>query len=233
MTEAEQSGPVAAGPVRPRHGAPSRALTSPLLRLDSGASQADREKLVYAVNGRVAVLVELDVSHGISVARRSFLALFTAQFTGPDVIAPVPIARQYVRCLLTHDEIRQLGEADHAGPRSIFRIWPDYRLIPHIDRSAATVKADAAARSYGTSGEGVVWAVIDSGVDESHPHFSCPDVGPNLTDDQVASLHRDFTPLLASNSAPGDDPKPALTDALGHGTHVAGIIAGAMPPRRP
>ena len=92
------------------------------------------------------------------------------------------------------------------------------------------MKGDAAARTYGTSGDGIVWAIIDSGIDESHPHFSCPDIGLNLTDERVAALHRDFTPLRKFDGAPSDDPKSALQDAFGHGTHVAGIIAGAMPP---
>jgi subtilisin family serine protease len=220
------AGPNGADLTRPA----TKPLISPLLRSDSGASQADRDKLVYTVDDRVAVLVELDVTHGTSVARRNFLDLFTATFTGPDVIAPVPIARQYLRCLLTQGQIKQLGDADRAGPQSIFRIWPDYKLIPHIDRSAATVKADAAARSYGTNGDGIVWAVIDSGIDGSHPHFSCPGIGPTLTDERVAGLHRDFTPLLTFEGTPSDDPKPALQDTFGHGTHVGGIIAGAMPP---
>jgi hypothetical protein len=54
-----------------------KLLISPLLRTDSGASQADRDKLVYTIDDRVAVLVELDVTHGISVARKNFLDLFT------------------------------------------------------------------------------------------------------------------------------------------------------------
>jgi subtilisin family serine protease len=215
-----------AGRTRPS----AKLLISPLLRTDSGASQADRDKLVYTIDDRIAVLVELNVTHGISVSRKNFLELFTATFTGPGVIAPVPIARQYLRCLLTQDQIKQLGDADRAGPHSIFRIWPDFKLQPHIDRSASTVKADAAARSYGTNGNGIVWAVIDSGIDESHPHFSCPGIGPNLTDEQVATLHRDFTLLLKADGAPSEDPKSALQDAFGHGTHVAGIISGAMPP---
>ena len=45
-------------------------------------------------------------------------------------------------------------------------------LEPQIDRSAPTVKADAAWRSYDARGRGIVWAVIDSGIDACHPHFS-------------------------------------------------------------
>lgn len=207
-----------------------RPLISPLLRADSGVSKADRDKLVYTVGDRIAVLVELNVGHGITVAMKQFTQLFAVTFAGQQVTEPVPIARRYLRCLLTQDQVSALGAADRAGPRAIFRVWPDFRIRPHIDRSAATVKADAAARSYGTSGDGIVWAVVDSGIDATHPHFNCPGVGPNLTDEEVAGFHRDFTPLLEPGGTVSEDPKPALMDGLGHGTHVAGIIAGAMPP---
>ena len=41
------------------------------------------------------------------------------------------------------------------------------------DRSLApTVKADAARRSYYAAGQGITWAVIDSGIDARHPHFT-------------------------------------------------------------
>ena len=88
-----------------------------------------------------------------------------------------------------------------------------------------TIKADAATRTYGTAGVGIVWAVIDSGIDKDHPHFA----GGTVTDPAVARLHRDFTGLLTAAGTVTDDPAPALTDPVGHGTHVAGIIAGAAP----
>jgi subtilisin family serine protease len=133
-----------------------------------------------------------------------------------------------MRCLLTQDEITALAEQDTSAPppeRTIFRIWPDYRVRAHIDRSVATIKADAAIRTYGTSGAGVVWAVVDSGIDKDHPHFACGTV----TDPAVARLHRDFTSLLTAGGTVTNDPASALTDPFGHGTHVAGIIAGAAP----
>jgi subtilisin family serine protease len=207
-----------------------RRLIGPLLTTGDGASDTDRAKLLYTVADSVAVLVELDVSRGITSAREHFVALFNDTFRDPAVVRPIVIARQYMRCFLTQEQISTLADADRAGPRSIFRIWPDFKMNAHIDRSVSTVKADAAARSYGTSGEGIVWAVVDSGVAASHPHFSCPGIGPTLDDDSVASLHRDFTYLMAPDGTPSDDPKLALQDELGHGTHVAGIIAGAMPP---
>jgi subtilisin family serine protease len=132
-----------------------------------------------------------------------------------------------MRCLFTHEEIFKLAAEDAAaaGSRTIFRIWPDFRVHAHIDRSRTTIKSDTAARSYNTSGEGIVWAVIDSGIDKDHPHFA----GGTLTDPIVSRLHRDFTGLLAADGKMTDDPEPALTDPVGHGTHVAGIIAGTSP----
>lgn len=81
-----------------------------------------------------------------------------------------------------------------------------------MNRSVSTVKADAAHLSFSALGKDIVWAVMDSGIDKTHPHFSSHqnlDLGPEFD-------HQDFTDS-------GADP---LEDPLGHGTHVAGIIAG-------
>jgi subtilisin family serine protease len=85
----------------------------------------------------------------------------------------------------------------------------------------STIKGDAAIRTFGSAGAGIVWAVLDSGIDATHPHFATHDT---LTADAVAKLHRDFT----IPSSPATKPSP-LADAYGHGTHVAGIIAGQAP----
>lgn len=95
---------------------------------------------------------------------------------------------------------------------AIHRIWPDFKVKAHLDRSIRTVKCDAAHAAFGAFGEGIVWAVMDSGIDERHVHFRRH---ANLTNLPEALDHRDFTE--------GDAP---LADESGHGTHVAGIIAG-------
>ena len=202
----------------------SKRLLDPLLQEDGGASDHARRALLYVVDDRTAVLVELNTNLRVAVAIREFKALFTRTFAEEDVPAPVQIGRQYMRCLLTREQITALAEADGEGPHTIFRIWSDVRVVSHIDRSAATVKADAAARSYGTNGQDIVWAVVDSGIDAKHPHFSCG----TLTDPAVADLHCDFTPLLRQSGKP-KGPRTALEDSSGHGTHVAGIIAGQAP----
>jgi serine protease AprX len=126
---------------------------------------------------------------------------------------------QYVVTSLDADAIRELVRRDgrrgpNKGDRAIYHIWPDFKLKSLINRSIATVKADAAINSFAATGAGIVWAVVDSGIDGTHPHFR---KHKNL-ELPGALKHFDFT------SAKGD----ALVDAYGHGTHVAGIIAGEV-----
>src|SRR5438046_1637077 len=78
--------------------------------------------------------------------------------------------------------------------------------------------------AFAATGADIAWAVVDSGIDDQHPHFKYSRYN-NLHHPDVEELHRDFT-------VPGD-PGPetratALTDHFGHGTHVAGIIAGGL-----
>ena len=104
---------------------------------------------------------------------------------------------QYVFASLDGDVIRELVRRDgHRGtapaPRSgraIYHIWPDFPLKPLIDKSISTVKADAAHNSFAAFGAGVVWAIVDSGIDGVHPHFRRH---RNL-DLDAPMQHRDFT----------------------------------------
>jgi subtilisin family serine protease len=134
---------------------------------------------------------------------------------------------QYIYATLSGKAIRRLVELDQAGlpqgdPRAIYHVWPDFKVRSQIWRSAATVKADACRRSFATTGRGIVWAIFDSGIDATHAHFRkhsnlLPPNGLN---------HFDFT---GSELKPVDADK--LTDEYGHGTHVAGIIAGELDPQ--
>ena len=135
---------------------------------------------------------------------------------------PVVVAEQYMSGDLTSQQVQNITTADSAGgdwpKRAIFRIWPDFEVHRQIDASCTTIKAVPAQRSFAAYGEGIVWAVIDSGIDGSHPHFTADHT---LDDPSVADLHRDFV-------SGSDDPAQALIDDDGHGTHVAGIIAGGL-----
>jgi serine protease AprX len=195
------------------------------------SSDDERRRLGMPVKNDVAmsVVVEMNLSHedGLSASKTKFKALFARLY--PNRREPLLLADTYYRCSLSVDEVRQLIREDQQPDvqlkqRSIFRIWPDFKMKALIDRSVSTVKADAARRSYDASGTDIVWAVIDSGIDESHPHFLQYDT----LGGEVKHLHRNYT---------GDgDPtlEGALVDEYGHGTHVAGIIGGGLAnPDRP
>lgn len=221
----------------------------------------------------VVMLIELNAKYrgGLAAATGVFYRLwdgYAAQAGGTwpaeanaPAGGPVPdglavVAPGLYQCVLSraavHDMVQQDRHAAQqaARPAVIYRVWPDYTLYPHIDRSAATVKADAGWRSYGARGDGIVWAVIDSGIDATHEHFSGLELyaeaqGAPLPEGLTTELHRDFSYMVnpddPSEPAPaGAAPLPqspvlkstALTDEFGHGTHVSGIISGCSPQDR-
>ncbi len=172
---------------------------------------------------------------GLEIASQKFREMYR-EVLGADIAArrpPVEVSKTYYRCMVSVDEWRRLVTHDEARSASrrdrlIYKIWPDFPIKPLIDRSVATVKADAAVRSYAATGAGIVWAVIDSGIDASHVHFGHPQRNPELrtlTHPDVAELHRDFT---GNGEVTKATVATALTDGYGHGTHVAGIIAGGI-----
>lgn len=180
-------------------------------------------------------MVELNLLYkgGVEVAAKKFEDFYKKKIgTAAKERPPVRITQTYYRCKLCVQEWRELVKADEEQAkelrdRLIYRIWPDFPLSPLIDRSVGTIKGDAAVRSYEATGDGIVWAVIDSGIAARHIHFGNPAEPKKhlLFHPDVAELHRDFTGDKPSEPAPI---KSALTDGYGHGTHVAGIIAGGL-----
>lgn len=151
---------------------------------------------------------------------------------------PIRGTRHYAFAKLTDQQIDDLLALDErpadASVRTytpaIHKIWQDRRVSPVLDRSIPTIKADACIRTFGADGKGIIWAVIDSGIDEMHPHFHefatlAPDGletthDPPSPDGTCGLRHINFTDTVATSP---------LVDESGHGTHVAGIIAGSTP----
>lgn len=94
------------------------------------------------------------------------------------------------------------GTARQAAPAAP-QVWLDRRVEAALDRSTAQIGAPQAWKS-GLKGKGVKVAVLDTGVDTSHPDLK------GRVRESV-----DF-----SDSA-------STADRVGHGTHVASIIAGS------
>jgi len=136
------------------------------------------------------------------------------------------LSEQYLFCRLSGETIRQVVAMDcdpnvpgAPSPHrtAIYHIWPDFRIKGLINKSISTVKADAAHRSFSALGENIVWAVIDSGIEGEHRHFR-----------QYENLALNDTLKPKDFTAIGTDQGNPLRDVYGHGTHVAGIIAGAL-----
>jgi serine protease AprX len=102
-----------------------------------------------------------------------------------------------------------------------------------MNRSISTINADVAQTEFGARGQGIVWAVVSSGVEASHPHFKAY---RNLSLPDGLS-HWDFTGTRKRAQRMGAKTKGhtgiefgrrlrVAVDASGHGTGVAGVIAG-------
>ncbi len=111
---------------------------------------------------------------------------------------------------------QQASSPERRAQTAIYLIWPDFAIGARLTKSVSTVKADAARLSFSATGAGILWAVLDSGIQGDHVHFS---MHKNLAPKGPAA-HKDFTTIGKAG-----EEKP-LEDPYGHGTHVAGIIAG-------
>lgn len=125
---------------------------------------------------------------------------------------------RYVSAHLSRDEVERLSE--DLGRRNgvitppVYRMFTNSRKMALMRNSVATIQALTAQQGYGARGQGITWAVMDTGIDQGHPHFQY------LTGGNIAAAW-DCTKRGAVRPDTGPD-------INGHGTHVAGIIAGGM-----
>ncbi len=119
----------------------------------------------------------------------------------------------YVSAHLTEREVRLLA-ARHQG-KSLYRIFANSTKSVHLRRSLDTVQARTAHLGYKALGHNIDWAVLDTGVDWSHCHFKTHQTIAAVWD-CTGNGEPEAVKLVPTGS----------NDAAGHGTHVAGIIAG-------
>jgi len=96
-----------------------------------------------------------------------------------------------------------------ASSALITRIALDRPVVGAMERTGATVGATAVRQELGYDGSGVGVAIVDSGVTSWHD---------DLTDSTGAQRVRHFVDFVNGAVVPYDD--------YGHGTHIAGIVAG-------
>jgi hypothetical protein len=124
-------------------------------------------------------------------------------------VSPVKILKtDFFLCVTLVPELLEEIVGDVKGKEAIpgiSRIWLNKKTEALLDVSNQTIKAQAARNVFKVEGEGIVWAVLDTGIDKGNRWIRDAVVG-----------RMNFT----------NDPEG---DQNGHGTHVAGIIASRSP----
>lgn len=129
--------------------------------------------------------------------------------------ADIFLLRKYVSARLTPDEIVWLSER-HAE-LNIYRVWRSAPKRTLMHRSVPIVSGDLTGTPTDDLGAGIVWAVLDTGCQADHPHFNSS---------KGATIVKVFD-CTRPGGRVQSVPLSAAADRHGHGTHVAGIIAGS------
>jgi subtilisin family serine protease len=181
---------------------------------------------------RHPVLIELfearpgrdrDAGMSLAVQRERVVEWIRSEIQAPDPaltdeVIKLDVLSKYVAVELTQAEVERLAARLRQG--TIHHVYRNARKRALLDESLAAVQALPAHRGYDAQGQNITWAVLDTGIDPDHAHFK-----------QHANVQRVFdctqlgSPVLRTPA----NPKVGF-DGNGHGTHVAGIIAGEYQP---
>jgi subtilisin family serine protease len=127
----------------------------------------------------------------------------------------------YVSARLTRSDIETLSTELHLN--AVYRVFRNSRKRALLDQSINVLQCATAHRGYESRGQGITWAVLDTGIDHRHPHFHF--------DAECSNVANVYDCLMPGQLVEWDGKAGSHVgfDGNGHGTHVAGIIAGSMP----
>lgn len=190
-------------------------------RLEASGAE-DRHEVLIELDTRALAGGERESTRAGVIARIRALAGASTGLSGDaldDAIFLEEDLRRFVSARLTRFEIESLR--DDYRVLGLKRLWHDATKRALVNQSRRVVQADAAQTAYGALGEGIGWAVLDTGIAAGHPHFY--EKGRR----DVVRAQWDCTqrgkPVKVMRA---DGTAFARMDRNGHGTHVAGIIAG-------
>lgn len=121
--------------------------------------------------------------------------------------------QRYLAAQLTRSEIERLASNFKDQNLGVYRLWKNAEKRALITQSIDTIQTRPAHLGYGADGREIRWAILDSGIVADHPHFT-----------HYKNIEAQFDctkrgPLVKGGQA---------LDGNGHGTHVAGIVAGKL-----
>ena len=127
--------------------------------------------------------------------------------------ASIEPLKRFVSAKLTRLEIERLRT--QYKDLQITRVWRDAAKRALIYQSTNTIQVRPANLGYGAVGKDIGWAVLDTGICADHPHF-----------EQYKNIVAQWDCTEPGKPSELSPQKSAQLDKNGHGTHVAGIIAG-------
>jgi subtilisin family serine protease len=184
------------------------------------------------VEGRHPVLIEVleaapdGWKAGRGTPSEQVAAKLAAMLKGQASEASIEPLTRFVAARLTADELMRV--AKERQQYRVYAIWRNSRkralatkrpkrgasVAPALPSpSVRALQIDAARAAYAARGAGVTWAVLDTGIQGNHPHFATHNTIKEVWDCTQRGAPRPIAPAKAK-------------DADGHGTHVAGLIAG-------
>jgi subtilase family protein len=174
------------------------------------------------------------------------------------LLAQVVAVRPNVTSSRMQKMLMTASDRASAGAGPLLSVGYNRWAEPAVSETRRTIKADAAEKVFDVDCSKITWAVVDTGIDASHPMFANRNAGDgdpptrvvatydipagvatfrrNAAGDLYASLASDTdwdefrTAALVNDGATGRPDRFAVA-SNDHGTHVAGILAGGPQPR--